>query len=285
MRPFRVQKFAGAAIAAILLAFADQSAAQVDDLLLTDPNPSAREEMVPLSRVPNYRDLMREIIQELSQYADSRDPSFVVVARPGFELLRWDQREVILAEAKRPNVATMPDDAMTPLGEPMRRYIQANDGIALSNQFCGQGRPMARLARFIDMGVKVMSVEHCGSDAAAVSVLDRAAESGIVSHADGDTWDQFDRIPVRRPSRENSDNVEAVDDAQNMMISINNKAYGSRDDWLLAVADTNYDVVVVDAFFDGNEALTRDDVHRLKFKALGARRLVLAWMDISHAAD
>jgi hypothetical protein len=26
-------------------------------------------------------------------------------------------------------------------------------------------------------------------------------------------------------------------------------------------------------------------VRRLKFKALGARRLVLAWLDVGHAAD
>lgn len=122
--------------------------AQVSDLLLTGPQ-ADREEMVPLARVPNYRDLMREIVEEFSRYAQSRNPEFAIVVRPGFELLRWDQREVILSEAKRPNVATVPDDAMTPMGDPMRRYIQAIDGIALSNQFCGQGGvPLAALALF-----------------------------------------------------------------------------------------------------------------------------------------
>ncbi len=259
--------------------------AQVSDLLLTGPA-AEREQLIPLARVPNYRDLMREIVEEFSRYAQSRDPAFAIVVRPGFELLRWDQREVILSEAKRPNVATVPDDAMTPLGDPMRRYIQAIDGIAVSNQFCGQGGvPLAALARFRTMGVKAMSVEHCGSDAAAVQALERATAAGMPAHADAGRWDKFDEIPVRRPANENSNNVEAIDDAQNMLIALENKSFGSRGDWLMAIAGTNYDIVVVDAFYDGNQPLTADEVHRLKFKELGARRLALAWMDVGHAAD
>jgi hypothetical protein len=213
-----------------ILVSASSVRAQVSDLLLTGPA-TDREELIPLARVPNYRDLMREIVEEFSRYAQTRDPSFAIVVRPGFELLRWDQREVILSEAKRPNVANVPDDAMTPLGDPMRRYIQAIDAIALSNQFYGAGGvPLAALARFMDMGVKAMSVEHCGSDAAAVQALERAAAAGMPAHADAERDDTFEEIPVRRPVKENANNIEAIDDAQNLLIVLENKSYGSRGD-------------------------------------------------------
>lgn len=205
---------------AIALAITSQSASgqqNDDDLLLT--NPIVGDEMVPLSRVPNYRNQMRDIIQELSDYARKRDPSFAIVARPGFELLRWDQREFILAEAKRPRNMMIPDDAIVPLGLPMRRFIQAIDGIALSNQFCGEGIPLPRLQRFQAMGVAMMSIEHCGTDAAAFGAVEQARESLMISHADADRTDVFDRIPIRRPIDENAENIETLDDARNMLVA------------------------------------------------------------------
>ena len=53
------------------------SAQEEDDLILSNP---MTEGMTPLALVPNYRDRMRETIEELSVYARSRDPSFILTA-------------------------------------------------------------------------------------------------------------------------------------------------------------------------------------------------------------
>ena len=257
--------------------------AQDNDLLLSDP--MFTEEILPLSQVPNYRDRMREIIEELADYSATRNRNFAVLARPGFELLRWDQREFILAEAKRQENMMLPEDAITPLKEPMRRFIQAIDGIALNNQFCGDGRPNDELMIYQRMGVSLFSVEHCGTEAAAFGALEQSSATSIISHADADETDLFGDIPNRRPMNENASNIETLDDAQNVLVAIQSRPYGSRGDWLLAIGQTNYDAVVVDAFYNGKEALTSDEVDSLKFKELGARRMVIAWLDIAHASD
>lgn len=253
------------------------------DMLLTGQSLGA--EMIPLARLPEYRALMREIVIELSDYARNRDPSFAFVARPGFELLRWDKREFFLAEAKRGPGMMISEDAITPMGLPMRRFMQAIDGIALSNQFCSEGRSLPELQRFQTMGVAMMSVEHCASDTAAIQALERSQSALMISHADTDRTDMFERVPVRRPFGENPDNVETLDDGRNMLIATASRPYGSRADWLMAVGGNNYDVVVVDAFYNGKEALTKDEVHGLKFKKLGARRMVLAWLDVGYASE
>ncbi|MEQ9109361.1 MAG: hypothetical protein RIF37_15135 [Rhodospirillaceae bacterium] len=257
--------------------------AQNNDLLLSDP--MFTEEMVPLSRVPNYRDRMREIIEELADYAATRNKNFAILARPGFELLRWDQREFILAEAKRQENMMLPEDAITPLKEPMRRFIQAIDGIALNDQFCGEGRSTDELMIYKRMGVSLFSVEHCGTEAAAFGALEQSSVVGIVSHADADEADIFGDIPNRRPMNENSNNIETLDDVQNVLVATQSRPHGSRGDWLLALSQTNYDAIVIDAFYNGKEALTEDEVHSLKFKELGSRRLAIAWLDISYASD
>jgi cysteinyl-tRNA synthetase len=283
--PLRIPQIISFAVVMAFLAWpiSGHSQTRDRDLLLTGPG--LGEEMIPLARVPNYRNRMREMIEELSTYARRRDPAFSIVVRPGFELLRWDEREFILAEAKRGPGADIPEDMVTPMGLPMRRFIQAIDGIVLSNQFCGEGLPLTSLQRFQALGVEMMSIEHCGNDSAAVRALRQSRDALMVSHADSDLIDSFESIPVRRPIDENPDNVEAMSDARNMLVATATRPYGSRGDWLLAARSNNYDVLVVDAFFNGNEALTKEDVHSLKFKELGARRQVLAWLDLTHAAD
>lgn len=253
------------------------------DMLLTGQSLGA--EMIPLARLPEYRALMREIVIELSDYARARDPSFALAIRPGFELLRWDKREFFLAEAKRGPGMIISEDAITPMGLPMRRFMQAIDGIALSNQFCGEGRSLPELQRFQAMGVAMMSVEHCSNDAAALRALEQSQAALMISHADTDRTDLFDRVPVRRPFGENPDNTETLEDARNMLVATESRPYGSRADWLMAVGGNNYDIVVVDAFYNGKESLTKDEVHSLKFKKLGARRMVLAWLDVGYASE
>ena len=247
--------------------------------------PALGAEMLPLARVPNYRNLMREMVEELSAYARRRDTTFSVLVRPGFELLRWDQREFILAEAKLGPRVDIPEDAVTPIGLPMRRFIQAIDGIVLSNQFCGEGIPLSNLQRFQSMGLEFMSIEHCGDRSSASNALQQANEALIISHADTDRVDSFDTIPLGRPISENADNIESISDARNLLVATTTRPYGGRGDWLLAARSNNYDIIVIDAFFNGLEALSEEDVYSLKFKELGARRLVLAWLDIAHASD
>ncbi|MFL2770501.1 MAG: hypothetical protein ACJZ9F_05785 [Rhodospirillaceae bacterium] len=260
-----------------------QTQTRDNDLIVSTPALGAG--MLPLARVPNYRNLMREMVEELSAYARRRDTTFSVLVRPGFELLRWDQREFILAEAKLGPRADMPEDAVTPIGLPMRRFIQAIDGIVLSNQFCGEGIPVSNLQRFQSMGIDFMSIEHCGNSSSAMNALEQAKEALMISHADADRIDSFEKIPTGRPTSENANNINAISDARNMLVATATRPYGGRGDWLLAARSNNYDIIVVDAFFNGLEPLSEEEVHTLKFKELGARRLVLAWLDITHASD
>jgi len=49
----------------------------------------------------------------------------------------------------------------------------------------------------------------------------------------------------------------------------------------MALEDTNYDMLIVNPFFSKNNAFTFNEVHRMKYKKLGAKRLVLASADVS----
>ena len=61
-------------------------------------------------------------------------------------------------------------------------------------------------------------------------------------------------------------------------------AFGRQDEFALEIHGTNFDLVIVDPF-SGREPLSKSAVERLKYKKLGARRLVFARMDIGTAAS
>ena len=241
---------------------------------------------IPLREIPNYRSHMREIVEDLATYAEKRDPNFVVVTRPGFDLLTWSRREYDLAEIKRDPLARIPSDAITQVGTPMRRYIQAIDAFLLNGQFCAPLRvPGADLQAMLKQGLKAMTIEHCATPETATAALQTAVKMGVVSHIDLDVEDDFSRIPSRRPSPENPRNVESIMAARNMMMMLDSRAYETREEWFAAMAATNYDVLITDAFYKGNRPLAKDEVHHLKFKEMGARRLVLARMSVGYAED
>lgn len=242
---------------------------------------------IPLTQIPNYRDEMRKIVEELSAYGRGRNPGFVVVTFGGFDLFSWSQREYNLAELKRPEM-TKPStvaDTELPVGFPMRRYQQRVDGFILDGFFCAPIRvPQADVEAMRAQSLKALSIDHCPPER-ATTAFEQARRAGIVAHVDTDMSRRFAAVPTVRPNPENSASVETLAAARSMLVNLGNRRFGSKADWLLALKNTNHDVLVIDGFYNGNQPLTKDEVHGLKFKKLGARRLVLAWLDIGQAAD
>lgn len=241
---------------------------------------------IPLQEIPNYRQAMREMVEDLAVYAEKRDPNFAIVTRPGFDLLTWSRREYDLAEIKRDPMAKVPTDAILQVGTPIRRYIQSIDAFLLNGQFCAPLRvPGSDLQAMLKQGLKAMTVEHCRTPEMATAALQTAVRMGVVSHIDLDDTDDFSRVPARRPSPENARNVETMLGARNMVMMLDSREYETREEWFAALAATNYDVLITDAFYKGNRPLTKDEVHGLKFKEMGARRLVLARVSVGYAED
>ena len=241
---------------------------------------------IPLDQIPNYRGMMRDIIEEMAKYARGRDPKFQVIARPGFDLLNYSQREYDLAEIKRDPTKIIAIETIRPVGAPMRRYMQSIDGFILDGQYCSPLRvPRDDLAAARKEGLRALAIDTCPDDAAVVRALQSAARDGIVTYATASKDPYFASLPKFRPIPENPGNVENLSTARNMMVLLSARSFSSREDWINAMSTNNYDILLIDAFDRNNKSLTKDDVHTLKFKQMGARRLVLAHIDIGRADD
>lgn len=233
--------------------------------------------------VPNFREGMRETVQTLSDYAKGRSRSFAVVVRQGLGLLihsKWEaQLAALVAEGKE-------EPRLHPAGTLKRRFIQSIDGVFLDGQYCAD--PVTASPGYLDLirqsAVVGIVVDHCGDAKAAREAYTGARKDGLLPHVDAGSG-PLARIPSGAPYGENSDNVTSLAKARNILVVDSNDSYATKQDWLLALRDTNHDVLVIDPFHRDREALTNAEVGDLKTKRLGSRRLVLARLHVAEASD
>ncbi|MCR5766038.1 MAG: endo alpha-1,4 polygalactosaminidase, partial [Treponema sp.] len=93
-------------------------------------------------------------------------------------------------------------------------------------------------------------------------------------------------IPSYEPYNKNDDNINKLSDAKNFLylINPNQKDFPTKEAFISALEQTDYDLFVID-LFSCDQALSADDISRLKIKKNGARRLVICYMSIGEAED
>lgn len=87
-----------------------------------------------------------------------------------------------------------------------------------------------------------------------------------------------------KPYKENSNDINSLADAKNFLYLINPDKFSSKQKFIDAVNTTNYDVIIMDMFFDDIE-FSSVEINQLKLKNNGGRRLVISYMSIGEAED
>jgi len=167
------------------------------------------------------------------------------------------------------------------------------DGVFLGYKAIGQAPPpevqeqvLANIARAKNAGLPVMVLDYATQPASIDAVYKAARDRGLIATVAHKPTSYLTEIPPypRRPNDENPNNVLAMKDVKNFLYLSDPAAFGRQDQFALRIHDTNFDLVIVDPF-SGRDPLGKAAVETLKYKKLGARRLVFARMDIGTAAS
>ena len=301
----------------------------------------------PLTSIPNHREMTREAVLELANYAKARKKEFVVLMRGGVELVVKGEREAVWEDIQDPNGKDF--EKRLPVGAAIRPLVKLLDGIVVDGLYCGQyrfERPLAQeikerkqldaeLARERKQGIHrqpipvpvgpfsndpaeelrkagevkakqalaeqqrriVYAIDALQSEGRRVLALDdcAAAKDAEASFRNSDRdrvlgfasvgTPRHDQMPKAKPHREDAQPIAAITAARNWLPLLKLDRFGSRDEFVQAIEDSNYDMVVVDVAHRGADSLTKADVYRMKFKKLGPPRLVLAVMPLGRAFD
>jgi len=264
---------------ALLFAIPAPSPAQTT---ATDPVPAVAIDPFAPGVVIDFREQMRTLIQSISVYARSFNPRFVVIAKDGLSLVAKPDPE---------------DDTRL---FPARAYTRAIDGV-METQLLDEtittpdGKPDPVLEAAVKRrnedlataqasGLDVFDMEFATEPKAIDAAYGSAAQKGFIPFVAEAS--QLATVPSHPATafHANPKPISSTAEAQNYLYVANSQGFGSANDFIGRLRDTNHDVVVVDVFH-GRKPLTRQDVNWLKYKKLGAPRLVLAQIDISSAAS
>jgi len=222
-----------------------------------------------------YREEMRQFVQDISSYARQQDPGFIVVAQNGSELLTADGE---------------------PGGPIETEYVGSLSGQAQEDLFYGytaDDEPTPAVERdwmlqFLDLaegqGVEAMAIDYCWTQSRVDSSYAMSDERGYVSFAaDHRDLDDIPPYPAE-PWEVSGDPVNSLSDAHNFLYLIDDQAFSSQEEFVQALDATGYDAFVIDLFCAG-ERLAPSRIAQLRTKPGGGRRLVLCYMSIGEAED
>ncbi len=244
---------------------------------------------LPPWAIPAFREELRAIVRELARYARARDPDFAILARGGAPLAVRSRREAVLEAARAAQAglgAVDPDEPAAGVGEISSGFVGAIDGLVFDGQVCGDP-PLEpeRLAVLRDLDMALISIDHCVNAEDVAEARRRAVEAGVVLLVDTDDHGRMDSVPGERPPGENAGNISDPRQARSVVILEEGSGFGDVSLLVGALRATNHDMVIVNPFAIGGRALTAQQVAELRYKKLGARRLVVATFNIALARE
>lgn len=214
--------------------------------------------------------LMQQFIIEISQYARSRavqrgHQSFLVIPQNGLELAfnNLDEDKGL-------------DD----------HFMHAVDGFGVEELFYDGKKKVDKyrldLCRRIKTTHTVMVADYVKKASDEPDAIQRSLKEGFLCFPRSSTNYDYHEIPHLEPLHVNTANINRLSDARNYLYLIDTEKFSNKQHMLQALQRTNYDVLLIDAFFNG-DVWAASEVAQLKTKANGGKRLVIAYMNIGAA--
>lgn len=224
----------------------------------------------------DFADEMRKFVIDISITAKMTKPDFIIVPQNGAPLVSTD---------------------LTTGGFPDTAYLSAIDGHGQEDLFFGYDRDdkatysadRDEILPFLNIcknnNKPVLVTDYCSRIEFVDESYQKNNEAGFISFAAPDR--NLNLIPEYPYPiyGENANDIASLSDAKNFLYLINpTLQYASHGRFIDALKETNYDVLILDLFFEKFQ-FTASEINQLKTKANGGKRLVLCYMSIGEAED
>lgn len=228
---------------------------------------------------PNYnldfKQEMRDFVIGISQYAKGKDSNFIIIPQNGQELVTINGEED---------------------GIPSGQYLNAIDGVGREDLFYGYDNDdiatpegetdymQSYLYICESNNVEVLTTDYCWTESKMDDSYAQNYAKGYISFAAPDR--ELNQIPdyPLQPYNSNVYPVNSLSEAKNFLYLLNPEKFSNKQDYIDAISNTLYDIIIIDCFYNG-ELLTTNDVAQLKAKNHIFPRLVISYMSIGEAED
>ena len=230
----------------------------------------------------NYRQAMRDFVINISETARETNPAFIVIPQNG-QNVAWDDddAEVLLPDQKFFNAIN--GTGREDIFYGTNASYDIADGTLTPANLSKEMQELCDL--YTAAGLTVLAIDYTNTDKSKINdSFSKNAAKGYIPFAA--TKRDLSLIPSYEPYNKNDENINKLSDAKNFLylINPNQKDFPTKEAFISALEQTDYDLFVIDLFCC-DQALSADDIQRLKVKKNGARRLVICYMSIGEAED
>lgn len=223
---------------------------------------------------PNYRELMRQWVMEISVTAKENNPSFLIIPQ---------------------NCSSLFTDTGYADGQIYTDFLGCIDGVGQEGISYGNNRynvdrdaqSKEQITNLLNVGmgngISIVSINYCDITKKIDDAIKHDIDNGYISFVSS-SFD-LNEIPTDKPINENSNDIVTLGDAQNWLFMLDPQKYNSKEEYINALCETNFDAIVSDAFFYDDIMLNEKDLARLKYKANGGKRLAISYLSIGEAED
>ena len=223
----------------------------------------------------DYKQEMRNFVIGISKYAKSTNPKFAVISQNGIPLVTVDGEST-----GAPNTAYL--NAIDGNGQEDLYYGYDNDDEPTSTDVTNDLRSFLDISK--KNGKKILVTDYCSTPSNMTRSYQINGANGYISFA-ADERD-LNNIPAfpAKINNENANVITSLSQAKNFLYLIFPDNFNSKADFIKAVTATNYDALIMDAYFK-EVAFTSAEVNALKKKANGGKRIVISYMSIGEAEN
>ena len=223
----------------------------------------------------DYRQEMRNFVIEIGDYARNQDEDFIVIPQNGHEILLKESTEnTVVAQ----------------------QYLSAIDAIGQEDLFYGYEAddtptPLESteyITSLLDVAQEynkpVLVTDYVKYPNLMDDAYSKNKQRNFISFsANSRELDRIPDHPVRLPNQ-NALNIRSINDVQNFLYLLNYQHFETKQELLSTLANTNYDLIIMDAFFH-DEVLQPLDLEQIRTKKNGGERLLVSYMSIGESGD
>ncbi|MBO9729655.1 MAG: endo alpha-1,4 polygalactosaminidase [Chitinophaga sp.] len=222
----------------------------------------------------DYRQEMRNFVIGISQYAKSKNPQFAIIPQNGHDLVTTN------GESNGP-LSTAYVQAIDAVGREDLLYGYTDDNVPTPSADKNQ---MIAFLNLIKTTKKVLVTDYCSSKTYMDNSYTTNNGNGYVSFAaDHRGLDNIPAYPAT-PYGVNNTDITNIMQVKNFLYIIDPGAYADKSKFLAAIGATNYDLIIMDLFYD-KTPFTAAEIDGLKKKANGGKRLVVSYLSIGEVEN
>jgi cysteinyl-tRNA synthetase len=222
----------------------------------------------------DFKEEMRSFVIDISRYAKSIRPGFNIIPQNGVKLITQNG-------SVNGNVHQNYVQAIDGQGQEGLFYGYLQDDIPTDNQTTDYLKLF--LNKLLNNNKKIFVTDYCYSPPHindAYQKNDSYGYTGFVA-----TSRELDIIPTIPVHHSNSNDINDLNDAENFLYILNTHLFINKQMFIQSIRQTNYDVIIMDLFFDGDITFTPQEIAQLKHKANGGQRILIAYISIGEAED